>query len=198
MGFMSKFLLPPLLVLSLLFGMGCATRQVQDSLSGSTAQRLVTHSIDELMESLPAGDFEKLRGQRLWLDSHFIEEGPLKAYADQRLRLALDQRFGIQVVDQATDSDAQLSVFYTSMATDQELAGFYLPIGVVPGFQEQTRVNLITLEKFHGIAELFYFIDADGVIERGPTLLTRKQTDALGLPIITIPLSRLPEGSDQP
>jgi hypothetical protein len=198
MGFMSKFLLPPLLVLSLLFGTGCATRQVQDSLSGSTAQRLVTHSIDELMESLPAGDFEKLRGQRLWLDSHFIEEGPLKAYADQRLRLALDQRFGIQVVDQANDSDARLSVFYTSMATDQELAGFYLPIGVVPGFQEQTRVNLITLEKFHGIAELFYFIDADGVIERGPTLLTRKQTDALGLPIITIPLSRLPEGSDQP
>ncbi|MEE4296588.1 MAG: hypothetical protein V2J20_08245 [Wenzhouxiangella sp.] len=195
---MSKFLLPPLLVLSLLFGTGCATRQVQDSLSGSTAQRLVTHSIDELMESLPAGDFEKLRGQRLWLDSHFIEEGPLKAYADQRLRLALDQRFGIQVVDQANDSDARLSVFYTSMATDQELAGFYLPIGVVPGFQEQTRVNLITLEKFHGIAELFYFIDADGVIERGPTLLTRKQTDALGLPIITIPLSRLPEGSDQP
>jgi hypothetical protein len=196
MDFMSRTLLLPVLVLALLTGTGCASRQVQDSLTGSTAQRLVTHSIDELMDSLPAADFEKWRGQSLSLESNFIEEGPLKNYADRRLQIALEQRFGIQVVDRASDSDAQLMVFYTSMATDQELAGFYLPIGVVPGFQEQTRVNLITLEKFHGIAELFYFIEADGVVERGPTLLTRKQTDALGLPIITIPLSGLPEGSD--
>jgi len=97
----------------------------------------------------------------------------------------------------ASESDAQLSVFYTSLATDQELAGFYLPIGVIPGFQEQTQVNLITLEKFHGIAELFYFIEADGVVQRGPTLLSRKQTDALGLPIITIPISRLPDAAPE-
>jgi len=182
-------------LLASLLATGCATRQVQDSLTGSTAQRLVTHSIDELMESLPEEDFEKWRGQSLWLDSNFIAESPLKRYADRRLQIALEQRFGIQIVDRSTDSNARLTVFYTSMATDQELAGFYLPIGVVPGFQEQTRVNLITLEKFHGIAELFYFIEADGVVERGPTLLTRTQTDALGLPIITIPISRLPDES---
>jgi hypothetical protein len=178
--------------------MGCASRQVQDSLTGSTAQRLVTHSIDELMAALPARDFESFRGQRLWVESVFIEDGPLKHYADRRLQLALQQRFGIEAAPSAGVADARLSVFYTSMATDQELAGFYLPLGAIPGLQEQTRVNLITLEKFHGVAELFYFIESDGRIERGPRLLARTRTDALGLPIITIPLSRLPEDSEAP
>lgn len=180
------------LTLACLLLTGCASRQVQESMTGSTAQRLVTHSIDQLMEALPPEDFEPWRDQRLWLDSNFVEEGPLKRYADQRLRLALGQRFGIRPAVSESESDARLSVFYTSMATDQELAGFYLPIGVIPGFQEQTRINLITLEKFHGVAELYYFIESEGRIERGPTVLTRTRTDALGLPIITIPISRLP------
>jgi len=189
---MAKFI--PVLFVALLLITGCASRQVQDSLTGSTAQRLVTHSIDRLMNALPSEDFERWRGQALWIDSHFIEEGPLKRYADQRLRLALRERFDIQTAASPSDSDARLAVFYTSIATDQELAGFYLPLGVMPGFQEQTRVDLITLEKFHGIAELYYFIESEGRIERGPTVLERTRTDALGLPIITIPISRLPEG----
>jgi hypothetical protein len=186
------------IVLALILATGCASRQVQDSLTGSTAQRLVTHSIDQLMAALPSEDFEPWRGQRLWLESNFVEDGPIKHYADRRLQLALRQRFGIQPAASREESDAQLSVFYTSMATDKELAGFYLPLGGIPGFQEQTQVNLITLEKFHGVAELFYFLQADGRIDRGPTLLARTRTDALGLPIITIPLSRLPEGSVGP
>jgi hypothetical protein len=188
----------PVLIATLLLGTGCASRQVQDSLTGSTAQRLVTHSIDELMTALPSGDFEPWRGQRLWLESSFIEEGPIKRYADRRLQLALKQRFGIQPALTRDESDARLTVFYTSIATDRELAGFYLPLGGIPGFDEQTQINLITLEKFHGVAELFYFIESDGQIARGPTLLARTRTDALGLPIITIPLSRLPEGLDAP
>ncbi|HMA98199.1 MAG TPA: hypothetical protein VKO38_01950 [Wenzhouxiangella sp.] len=185
------------LCLTVLLTTGCATRQVQGSLAGSTAQRLVTYSIDELMEALPAEDFEPLRNQSLWLNSNFVEDGELKQYADQRLRLALKQRFGISFAKSKTQSDARLSVFYTSLATDQELAGFYLPLGVIPGFQEQTQINLITLEKFHGIAELFYFIESDGQVQRGSKLLRRTKTDALGLPIITIPLTRLPDGEDQ-
>ncbi len=171
---------------------GCASRQVQDSLAGSTAQRLVTYSIDDLMDALPADDFQPLAGKRLWLESHFVEQSPLKNYADQRLRLALAERFGIEVATTPLSSDVTLQVFYTSLGTDQELAGFYLPLGAVPGVDNDTRVNLITLEKFHGISELYYFlIDKEG-ITRGPTLISRTRTDALGLPIITIPISRLP------
>jgi len=173
---------------------GCSSRQVQESLTGSTAQRLVSHSIDQLMDGLPAEDFEPLRGSSLWVESSFIEEGPIKRYADQRLKFELTERFGITLTSTKSDSEARMVVFYTSLATDQELAGFFLPLGAVPGLGDQSRVNLITLEKFHGVAELYYFIESDRGIERGPTLISRTRTDALGLPVITIPISRLPEG----
>jgi len=187
---------PSLFLLALILISGCGSRQVQESLTGSTAQRLVTYSIDDLMKALPAEDFEPWRGKRLWVESNFIEDSATKQYADHRLELSLRQRFDIELAEARDESDARLSVFYTSMATDQQLAGLFLPVGVIPGFQEQTRINLLTLEKFHGVAELFYFIESDRGIERGPTILARTRSDALGLPIITIPLSQLPEGSE--
>lgn len=179
-----------LLMAVLLLG-GCGSRQVQDSLVGSTAQRLVTQAIDELVESLPASDFEPLRGQRLQLRSHFIQHDQLRHYADQRLAVELQRRFGIRLTDQADQADQVLTVFYTSLGTDQGVRGFFLPLGYVPGFEEGTRINLITLEQFHGVAELYYFLGEQGIEHRGPILQGRIRTDALGLPIITIPLSTL-------
>lgn len=51
------------------------------------------------------------------------------------------------------------------------------------------QINLITLEQFHGVAEMYYYIDQD---QRSDILQSRQRTDALGLPIITIPLNTLP------
>lgn len=62
----------------------------------------------------------------------------------------------------------------------------------MPGIDEGTRINLITLEQFHGVAELYYFVGPSGSQRRGEILQARKRTDALGLPIITIPISTLP------
>jgi len=181
-----------MLLLVLMVLGGCSSRQVQDSMTGSTAQRLVTHSIDELMEKLPASDFEPLRGKSIILETHFVKVGPLKDYADERLMVALDERFGIRAAVDPSTADAVLKVFYTSLGTDQELAGFYLPLGVIPGQDTESRINLISLEKFHGVTELYYYMVEGGEISRGPTLISRTRTDALGLPIITIPISRLP------
>jgi hypothetical protein len=178
-------------VLGSLALVGCGSRQVQDSLVGSTAQRLVTHAIDEMIKNLPAEDFEPLRGQTLLLQSHFIERDQARAYADQRLAVELRRRFDIQLTPMSNDAEVTLNVFYTSLATDQGLAGFYLPLGFVPGLDEGTRINLITLEHFHGVAELYYFIGANGSEHRSELLQGRTRTDALGLPIITIPLTTL-------
>lgn len=179
-----------LLVIFLLTG--CAARQVQDSLAGATAQRLVTGAIDELAAALPASDFAALRGQNLYLDTHFIADDALRAYADRRLAMELKQRFDINTVAEPLAADASLSVFYTALGTDQGLLGFYLPFGFVPGVAESTRINLITLEQFHGVAEMYYFLDAgNGELLRGQWLQGRTRTDALGLPIITIPISNL-------
>lgn len=167
----------------------CGSRQVQDSLVGSTAQRLVSYAIDDLARALPESDFAPLAGQRVRIESHFLEDGELRAYADRRLAMELSSRFGIDVVDGLGPTDHVLTVFYTSLGTDQDHLGFFLPLGFVPGVDESTRINLITLEQFHGIAEMYYYLDND---QRGDIVQVRKRTDALGLPIITIPLTTLP------
>lgn len=170
---------------------GCGSRQLQDSLVGSTAQRLVTYSIDDLVRELPASDFDRHAGQRLHLESHFIQHPDIRDYADERLRMELAHRFGIEVVDADEPADAKLSVFYTSLGTDQGYHGFYVPLGFVPGISETARVNLITLEQFHGVAEMYYYIGEAGSEHRGDVIQARTRTDALGLPIVTVPISTI-------
>lgn len=169
----------------------CGSRQLQDSLTGSTAQRLVTHSIDQLAAELPASDFAPWSGQRIHLTSHFIDYPEIRAYADRRLAVELERRFDIEVVAESLAADAVLNVFYTSLGTDQGLLGVYLPLGFVPGMDQATRVNLITLEQFHGVAEMYYFIGESGTEHRGEFLRARARSDALGLPVITIPISNI-------
>ncbi len=112
--------------------------------------------------------------------------------AFERLMMALNERFGIRIAVSPLGVDAIVQAFYTSLGTDQELAGFYLPLGVIPGQDTESRINLISLEKFHGVTELYYYLEEGGELTRGPTLLSRTRTDALSLPIVTIPISRLP------
>jgi hypothetical protein len=180
-----------LLVSALVAGSGCSSRQVQDSMVGSTAQRLVTYAIDDMIAQLPAADFEALRGQRVLISSHFVEESPLQDYADERLAIELNRRFDIEVVREPLFAQARLSVFYTSLGTDSGLRGLFLPIGYLPGFNETTQVNLISLEQFHGVAEMYYFVGETGTEQRGAVIQARMRSDALGLPIITIPLSNI-------
>ena len=167
----------------------CGSRQVQDSLVGSTAQRLVSYAIDDLAGALPRSDFAPLAGQTIYIDSHFIGNADLQAYADRRLAVELTHRFAIEVIDDRLAAGHVLTVFYTSLGTDQDFSGFYLPLGFVPGLEATTRIDLITLQKFHGVAEMYYYLGRNG---RSEMLQSRRRTDALGLPIITIPLSTLP------
>lgn len=171
---------------------GCGSRQVQDSLTGSTAQRLVTHSIDKLIGKLPDEDFAGIEGRQLYLESHFIERSEARRYADFRLATELSRRFGAEIVDSPDDADLVLRVFYTSLGTDRNKLGFYLPLGFVPGVAESMTLNLITLEQFHGVSEMYYYFGQHGHEQRGEMLQGRVRTDALGLPIITIPISQLP------
>jgi hypothetical protein len=178
-------------ILGLVLLTGCGSRQLQDSLVGSTAQRLVSYSIDDLVRQLPDSDFAGLSGQRLHLHSHFIQNSAIRAYADQRLGIELANRFDIQVVDADEPADATLNVFYTSLGTDQGFHGFYVPLGFIPGMSETARINLVTLEQFHGVAEMYYYIGETGSERRGDVIQARTRTDALGLPIVTVPISTI-------
>ena len=178
---------------------GCGTREVRDSLAGATAQQLIAHSIDDLARSLPAEDFSAHAGKRVFLASHFVEHSAMQQYADQRLAVELARRFDMQVVDDPLVAELRLEVFYTSLGTDEDRKGFVLPLGFVPGVDQSTRIDLITVEQFHGVAEMYYFVGPAGHERRGDVLQARTRTDALGLPIITIPISsieRQGEGGD--
>lgn len=169
----------------------CGTRQVQDSLTGATAQQLVTHSIDDLARSLPEADFARHAGKRVHLASHFVEHADLQRYADQRLAVELARRYDMKMVDDPAEADLRLEVFYTALGTDHNRKGLVLPIGFIPGMNETTQINLITLEQFHGVAEMYYFLGPAGSEQRGDVLQARTRSDALGLPIITIPVSTI-------
>lgn len=173
----------------------CSTRHIQDSFDGSTAQRLVTRSIDDLMVQLPTEQFEALKDQSIYIETHFVKDSNIKQYADERLKLELKNRFNINVANDVTPGIKVLSVFYTSLATDQDTFGISIPFGYVPGIDESTRLNILALEKFHGISEMYYFIGEVGEQVRSQTLQAVVKTDALGLPFITIPISNL-ERSD--
>ena len=170
---------------------GCAAREATDNLSGSTAQKLVTYSIDDLVEALPEDDFASWSGKRVFVKSHFVANEAVQAYADQRLAVALERRFGINVIDLPLTADATLNVFYTSLGTDRDSQGFSLPLGFMPGLDPAARINLITLERFQGVAEMYYFVGETGVETRGQVIQARTRTDSLGLPIITIPINNI-------
>jgi len=170
---------------------GCGSRQLQDSLVGSTAQRLVTYSIDDLVRQLPDSDFAAYSGQHIHLESHFIQHPEILAYAEGRLSVELANRFDIEVVGADEPADAKLNVFYTSLGTDQGFHGFYVPLGFIPGMSETTRINLVTLEQFHGVAEMYYYLGETGSERRGEVIQARTRSDALGLPVVTVPISTI-------
>jgi len=101
----------------------------------------------------------------------------------------LQRRFGAQLVDSESEADQIMNVFYNSLATDQSDFGFSIPLGFIPGLGPSAKINIITLEKYHGISEMYYFIGPSGVEHRSATLQAIVRTDALGLPFITIPFS---------
>lgn len=123
------------------------------------------------------------------LNSYFVADDALQFYADRRLEIALSRRFDIDVVPPGDEADSILNVFYTSLGTNRDTKGFYLPLGYVPGLDEGAQIDLITLEQFHGVAELYYFVGPTGTERRGAVIQARTRTDAIGLPIITIPLN---------
>ncbi len=169
----------------------CSTRELRDSYSGSTSQKLLTHSIDDLVGKLSSEEFADYRGKSLFVETHFIDSPEIKQYADRRLTVELGNRFGINVVAEPDLADEALIVFYTSLATDIDNFGVTLPLGYIPGVDQSTELNVLSLEKFHGVSEMYYFIGEMGALTRGKTIRAVVKTDALGLPFITIPLSNV-------
>lgn len=185
-----------MLIGTLFFCPACATREVRDDFAGATAQRLATYSLDHLMEKLPQADLSRLSGKTVFLESHFVLENrdpSLAAYAKRRLELALLKQSRCRLTERPEDADRRLVVFFTSIGTDREKAGFTTPEFLLPGFAGTTRIDLLSLDMYHGISELYYYIldENNQVLAQSDKIKSVVRTDKIALPIVSIPVSNL-------
>lgn len=172
----------------------CSTRQVVDKLSGSTAQRLVTLSINKLIKELPKSPLDQLQGHSIWLDAHFIKDDPIVDYATARLKAEINQRHQVSWAESVADADRVIKVFYTSLGTDQDSFGFSLPIPTVTTESNEIgRIDLLAYNMYHGISEMYFYVEdvATQKVVESERLKAQIRTDKLSLPIITIPVSTL-------
>ena len=128
----------------------CSTRQVVDKLSGSTAQRLVTLSVDQLITELPENPLSELQDAKVWMNTHFIREDPIVNYASARMKTEIDKRHQVTWADSEKGAEKVIDVFFTSLATDQDSLGFSLPVPTVTTEgNEIGRIDIIALNMYH-------------------------------------------------
>lgn len=171
----------------------CSTRGVHDQYFGATEQRLVTHSLDQLISMLPEKDFMPFKQRKIYVECHFLEDSiPLK-YALKRIKMEFVEKYGCTVVDSPKVANVVYDFFFTALGTDQDYMGFKTPEFIVPGAAGAVSVDLLALDMYHGVSELYYYITEPevGKVSRGERIRSIIRTDKLSLPIISIPISTL-------
>lgn len=170
----------------------CSTRQVVDPLSGSTAQRLVTYSLDQFIEELLAQpEIVAIAGETVQLGVYFLREHPLADYSERLIDAQLQLTHGIRVAGPGETSAAELDVFFNSMGTDNDAFGLSVPtLGLTPG---ASSINLLALDMYHGITEGYAVVRSEegGSIQKTETLLARIRRDNVSTPVIDFPINHL-------
>ncbi|THB81571.1 MAG: hypothetical protein D3926_01410 [Desulfobacteraceae bacterium] len=175
------------------FTQSCSTRGVHDEYFGATEQRLLTHSIDQLVSMLPENDFKPVKGQRVFVECHFIENNHPLQYAAARIKLEMTQKYSLSIVDSIEKADVIFDFFFTAIGTDRDDIGFSTPEFVIPGMAGVVKIDLISLDMYHGVSELYYFMtdSKTGEISKRDRIRSIIRTDKLALPIISIPINTL-------
>lgn len=170
----------------------CSTRQAHDSFSGSTAQRLVTHSIQKLAEKIDQADIDFMQGQPVHLKSHFVLDNQNLKYAHEYFSLELRRQFDVRIVD-IEQAAYIIDLFFSSLGTDQDTFGFAIPLVNLNDPSETLSFDILAIDMYHGVSEAKMFITnvAEDSIETRKKLLARVRTDEVSTPIFSFPLSTL-------
>ena len=171
---------------------GCSTRQVVDPLSGSTAQRLVTYSLDQFIEDLlTQPEIVAIAGETVHLGVHFLRDHPLANYSERLIDSQLQLTHSIKVAGPDESSTAELDVFFNSMGTDNDSYGLSLPtFGFTPG---ANSIDLLALDMYHGITEGYAVVRSEegGNIQKTERLLARIRRDNVSTPVFDFPINQL-------
>lgn len=173
----------------------CSTREASDQFSGSTGQRLLTYSINNLMAQLPEKDFKSLVGQPVYVRSHFIEESQTLTYTTQRLYMELTSRLNLNLVDSPEKARYELDFFFTSLGTDSDVFGLTIP--VFWANTAQPSLDILAVRMYHGVSEMYYFSKdkETGVVTPHDSILNRARTDRFTIPFFSFPVDDLDENS---
>ena len=187
-----KYVFGTVMILALLCS-SCSTRGIHNKYNGATEQRLITRSVDALVKKLPEKDFMPLKEKTVYLACHFIEDSAALKYAKTRIELELLEKYKVTLVTTPDLADKVIHIFFNAIGTDQDNIGFQTPEFIIPGLNGSMEINLLSLNMFHGVSELYYYIlDQDSAkIMRGAKIKSRIRTDRLALPIISIPINTL-------
>lgn len=171
---------------------GCSTRQVSPTLEGSTAQRLVTYSLDQFIAELATKpQISELQGQSVALRVNFVDDHPLLDYATQLISARMYLIHGIRVAGPEVSADHVIDVFFNSIGTDSDDFGLSLPsFGLVPSAES---INILALDMYHGITEGYAIVTSTetGAMEQTDRVLARVRRDNVSTPIIDFPLNQL-------
>ena len=172
---------------------GCSARHIEDQYLGSTAQRLISHSLDSLIKDLPDTALPRLKNKTVFLQSLFITETQLSKYAHERLAMELTERFKATVVDKAENVDYEIKVFFTSIGTDRDRVGFTLPLPYTPSDNAPADIPLLAIDMYHGISEMYFYITdhSTGEVSKSAFYKATTKTDKIATPIISFPINNL-------
>ncbi len=172
---------------------GCATRQVSDSLQGSTAQRLVTYSLERfVVELLDQPELAQIEGKSVALKVMFLHDHTLLPYATELLRQRLAARSGSLLVTDEHEADLQVTVFFNSIGTDYDSFGLSLPTFGLASTPD-AKINVLAVDMFHGVTEGYAVLQPqnDTGQLRTRRLLVRVRADNVSTPVVDFPVNQL-------
>ncbi len=171
---------------------GCSTRQVSRTLEGSTAQRLVTCSLDQFIEDLAEQpEISEMKGKTVHLGVYFVKGHPLMDNATRLITAQLNMIHDIKVAGPTDASQYEVDVLFNSLGTDSDDFGLSVPtFGLTP---TSDSINILALDMYHGITEGYAIVTAtdDGSIQQTDRVLARIRRDNVSTPIIDFPLNQL-------
>lgn len=172
---------------------GCATRQVSESLHGSTAQRLVTYSLERFVsELMDQPELSRLSGRSVELQVLFLSDHTLLPYATELLEQRLAMAHGVELLSDQESADFRLTVFFNSIGTDHDSYGLTVPTFGLAA-TSNGRINVLAVDMFHGITEGYAVIKPvyGSQPDRTRRILVRVRADNVATPIVDFPVNQL-------
>ncbi|WP_017445363.1 hypothetical protein [Gayadomonas joobiniege] len=191
------------LTLSLILLSACSTREKREQFSGSTEQRLVTYSIQEVAKAFTQEPLDILTNKSFSVESYFLLDNYVVDFAEAKIVSSISEAFNakyqkplINYTGEPTEqpkAEYTLKLFFNSLGTDRDQAGFSFPLINLSEPEKSTSISLLAVDMYHGISECEYIlVDSQNneIVYKGH-IKARVRTDNFTTPIFSFPLSDL-------